>query len=140
MSSSKGIDFGLSQKPITHFTCQKLLPLRTLTFKTSTHKKVNKSKFATKAVETITSTDLCGPLFFKYERTDNHVLIFNTLLNRKCGNSDLCALLEDVKCENSFAYSNLCLNVLSATANRKNIIEARIHLCIRLIVTTIYSL
>ena len=42
-----------------------------------------------------------------------------TLFNRKCGNSDFRARRDDVKCEKSFAYKNLCLNVRSATANKK---------------------
>lgn len=65
--------------------------------------------------------------------------MLRTLFKRKCGNSDFRALLDDVRCEKSFAYKNLqknenkfhwigvegaplgylCLNVRSATANRK---------------------
>lgn len=55
----------------------------------------------------------------RYERTLNQVLIFRTLFNRKCGNSDFLARRDDVKCEKSLAYENRCLNVRSATANRK---------------------
>lgn len=56
----------------------------------------------------------------KYDRVDSHVLIFLTVLSLKCGSSDLRARLADVKCENNFAYRNLCLNARSATASKKN--------------------
>lgn len=45
--------------------------------------------------------------------------MLRTLFRRKCGNSDFRARLDDVKCENNFAYKNRCLNVRSATANKK---------------------
>lgn len=93
-----------------------------------------------KAVETITSTDLCGPRFLRYDLTDNHVLIFLTLFNRKCGNSDLRALLDDVKCENNLAYKNLCLNVRSATASKKKNKQARVPRSIRAMIMTVLSL
>ena len=40
---------------------------------------------------------------FRYERTDSHVFILRTLFRRKCGKSELRALLEDVKWEKSLA-------------------------------------
>lgn len=55
----------------------------------------------------------------RYDRTLNHVLILRTLFKRKCGSSDFLARRDDVRCEKSFAYKNLCLNVRSATANKK---------------------
>lgn len=45
--------------------------------------------------------------------------MFRTLFKRKCGNSDFLARRDDVRCEKSFAYKNRCLNVRSATANKK---------------------
>lgn len=50
-----------------------------------------------KAAETMTSTDLCGPRFLRYDRTDNHVFMFRTLLSRKCGRSDLRVRRDEVK-------------------------------------------
>lgn len=47
--------------------------------------------------ETIMSTDLCGPCFLRYERTESHVLMFRTLFNLKCGKSERRALRAEVK-------------------------------------------
>lgn len=69
----------------------------------------NKRNAIIKAVDTIISTDLCGPFFFKYDLAASHILMLSTLFNRKCGNSDFIARLDDVKCEKNFAYKNLCL-------------------------------
>lgn len=77
---------------------------------------------------------------FKYDLTLSHVLIFLTLLRRKCGNSDFLARLDDVKCENSLAYNNLCLNVRSATPRRKNNKQERINLSNERITSTVLSL
>lgn len=98
----------------------------------STLRNANSRRVKINAPDTMTSTDRCGPrlcklknksfpseycfhylwdkkwcLTFKYERTLSHVLMFRTLFKRKCGNSDFRARLDDVKCENSFAYKNL---------------------------------
>lgn len=110
------------------------------TFNSSTQRKVNKSREIINAVETITSTDLCGPRFFKYERTDSQVFIFLTLFKRKCGNSDFRARLDDVKCENNLAYNKRCLNVRSATDKRKNTIADKIKRWKIAIITNIFSL
>lgn len=93
-----------------------------------------------KAADTITSTERCRPLFLKYDLTDNQVFIFLTLLRRKCGNSDFLARRADVKCANNFAYRNRCLNVLSATANKKKKALANTQRCILAIKITVRSL
>lgn len=98
------------------------------------------SKVIINAVDTITSTDRCGPRRFKYDRTDSHVLMFRTLFNLKCGNSDLRARLDDVRCEKSLAYRNLCLNVRSATANKKKNRQASEQRSIRPMIIIVRSL
>jgi len=58
------------------------------------------------AEETITSMALWGPCFWRYERTESHVLILRTLLSRKCGSSDLLARRDEVKWQKYLAYKN----------------------------------
>lgn len=99
-------------------------------FSASAHKNDTNTKFIINAAETMISTDRCGPRFcklkkiivesenlykiarhkkltFKNDRTLSQVFIFRSLLKRKSGTSDFLARLDDVKCENSFAYNNL---------------------------------
>ena len=49
------------------------------------------------AADTIVSTERWGPRFFKYDLSDNQVLMFLTLFNRKCGSSYFFARRDDVR-------------------------------------------
>lgn len=97
------------------------------------------------AADTITSTERCGPRLykfkkytcndflnefqlketinfrftFKYDLTLSQVFMLRTLFNRKCGNSDFLARLDEVKWEKSFAYKNLWENSSKLLSNIK---------------------